>query len=146
MSGPLTGITIIEFSGIGPGPFCGMVLADMGAEVIRIDRLSNFGQGNKLDFQSRSKLSLSADLKDPKTIEEIKKFYSSGSMTALQKNAESTQKWPLLNLVRQILKTNNYLMHPVRKSNGYTKDGKKKYLRFFTIKKIKSVKEHEQTT
>ena len=47
MSGPLTGITIIEFSGIGPGPFCGMVLADMGAEVIRIDRLSNFGQGNK---------------------------------------------------------------------------------------------------
>ena len=55
MSGPLTGITIIEFSGIGPGPFCGMVLADMGAEVIRIDRLSNFGQGNKLDFQSRSK-------------------------------------------------------------------------------------------
>ena len=74
MSGPLTGITIIEFSGIGPGPFCGMVLADMGAEVIRIDRLSNFGQGNKLDFQSRSKLSLSADLKDPKTIEEIKKL------------------------------------------------------------------------
>ena len=51
-----------------------MVLADMGAEVIRIDRLSNFGQGNKLDFQSRSKLSLSADLKDPKTIEEIKKL------------------------------------------------------------------------
>ena len=78
-------------------------------------------------------------------IEEIKKFYSSGSMTALQKNAESTQKWPLLNLVRQILKTNNYLMHPVRKSNGYTKDGKKKYLRFFTIKKIKSVKDHTET-
>ena len=77
-----------------------------------------------------------------KDIEEIKKYYSSGSMTALQKNASTTQKWPLLNLVRQILKTHNYLMHPVRKSNGYTKDGKKKYLRFFTIKKIKSLKEN----
>ena len=66
-----------------------------------------------------------------KDIDEIKKFYSSGSMTALQKNAATSQKWPLLNLVRQILKTNNYLMHPIRKSNGYTKDGKKKYLRFF---------------
>ena len=64
-------------------------------------------------------------------------------MTSLQKNAETSQKWPLLNLVRQILKTNNYLMHPIRKSNGYTKDGKKKYLRFFVLKKIKSVKSFE---
>ena len=38
MAGPLTGIRIIEFAGIGPGPFCGMMLADHGAEVIRIDR------------------------------------------------------------------------------------------------------------
>ena len=73
-------------------------------------------------------------------IDQIKKFYSSGSMTSLQKNAETVQKWPLLNLVRQILKTNNYVMNPVRKSNGYAKDGKKKYLRFFVIKRMKSVK------
>ena len=39
MTGPLSGIRIIEFAGIGPGPFCGMMLADHGAEVIRIDRL-----------------------------------------------------------------------------------------------------------
>ena len=77
-----------------------------------------------------------------KDIDEIKKFYSSGSMTALQKNAEKSQKWPLLNLVRQVLKSNNYLMHPIRKSNGYTKDGKKKYLRFFVLKKIKTIKEN----
>ena len=75
-----------------------------------------------------------------KDIDEIKKFYSSGSMTALQKNAEKSQKWPLLNLVRQVLKSNNYLMHPIRKSNGYSKDGKKKYLRFFVLKKIKTIK------
>ena len=38
MAGPLNGITLVEFAGIGPGPFCGMILADLGAEVIRIDR------------------------------------------------------------------------------------------------------------
>ena len=36
--GPLAGVKVIEIAGIGPGPFCGMMLADMGAEVIRIDR------------------------------------------------------------------------------------------------------------
>ena len=73
----------------------------------------------------------------------MKKMYSSGALTALQKSAEAKQKWPLLNLVRQILKSNNYNMEPIRKSNGYTKEGKKKYLRFFIIKKIKSTKEVE---
>ena len=64
MSGPLKGITIVEFVGIGPGPFCGMILADLGAEIIRIDRSSQHGHGNTIDFQHRSKLSLSADLKN----------------------------------------------------------------------------------
>jgi hypothetical protein len=78
-----------------------------------------------------------------KDLEKMKKMYSSGALTALQKSAEVKQKWPLLNLVRQILKSNNYNMEPTRKSNGYTKEGKKKYLRFFIIKKIKSTKEVE---
>ncbi len=38
--GPLKGLTIVEMAGIGPGPFCGMVLADLGAEIIRVDRAS----------------------------------------------------------------------------------------------------------
>ncbi|MEC8176727.1 MAG: CoA transferase, partial [Pseudomonadota bacterium] len=37
-NGPLNGVKIIEFAGIGPGPFCAMLLSDMGAEVLRIDR------------------------------------------------------------------------------------------------------------
>ena len=37
-TGPLSGVRVIEFAGIGPGPFCGMLLSDMGADVIRIDR------------------------------------------------------------------------------------------------------------
>ena len=77
-------------------------------------------------------------------IEKIRKLYSSGSLTSLQQNAKENQKWPLLNLVRQILKSNNYIMEPIRKSNGYEKSGKKKYLRFFKLKKIKSKKEAEE--
>ena len=37
--GPLAGIKVIELAGIGPGPFCAMVLSDMGAEVVRVDRI-----------------------------------------------------------------------------------------------------------
>tara|TARA_B100000073_G_scaffold67031_1_gene49555 strand:+ start:1054 stop:1443 length:390 start_codon:yes stop_codon:yes gene_type:complete len=77
-------------------------------------------------------------------IDKMRELYSSGSLTSLQKTAKENQKWPLLNLVRQILKSNNFKMDPVRKSNGYTKEGKKKYLRFFIIKKIKSLKETEE--
>jgi hypothetical protein len=73
-------------------------------------------------------------------IYKMRELYSSGSLTSLQKTAKENQKWPLLNLVRQILKSNNFKMDPIRKSNGYTKEGKKKYLRFFIIKKIKEKK------
>lgn len=71
-------------------------------------------------------------------IPDLKKKLSSSSLTSLHKNAKQEQKWPLLNLVRQILKTFNYNMKPIRKADGYTKDGKKKYKRLFIIKKIKS--------
>jgi len=77
-------------------------------------------------------------------IDKMRELYSSGSLTSLQKTAKENQKWPLLNLVRQILKSNNFKMDPIRKSNGYTKEGKKKYLRLFIIKKIKSTKETEE--
>jgi uncharacterized protein YihD (DUF1040 family) len=70
-----------------------------------------------------------------KLIPELKKNYSSSLMTSLQKTAEKSQKWPLLNLVRQILNIYNYKMEPVRKADGYTLDGIKKYKRFFLIKK-----------
>lgn len=78
-------------------------------------------------------------------IEKMKKLYSSGSLTALQKNAMENQKWPLLNLVRQILKSNNYKMDPIRKSNGYTKEGKKLYKRLFLLKKIEKTKINADT-
>ena len=68
-------------------------------------------------------------------IPELKKKYSSSFMTSLQKNAEKSQKWPLLNLVRQILHVYGYKMEPIRKADGYTLEGIKKYKRYFLIHK-----------
>ena len=70
-----------------------------------------------------------------KLVPKLNKTFSSYFMTSLQKNAAKSQKWPLLNLVRQILGVYKYNMRPIRKSDGYTKDGVKKYKRFFIIEK-----------
>lgn len=68
-------------------------------------------------------------------IPELKKQFSSSKMTCLQQNAEKEQRWPLLNLTRQLLHHYGYEMEPVRKSDGYTLEGVKKYKRFFHVKK-----------
>lgn len=68
-------------------------------------------------------------------IPELKKNFSSSFMTSLQKNAEKYQKWPLLNLIRQILHVYGYKMNPIRKADGYTLEGVKKYKRYFLIHK-----------
>lgn len=73
-------------------------------------------------------------------IPDLKKKFSSCTLTSLHKNASSSQKWPLLNLVRQILKLHDYKMTPIRKAGGYTKDRKKIYKRYFLIDKIKQIK------
>lgn len=66
----------------------------------------------------------------------FKKIFSSSYLTSLQSSAEKVQKWPLLNLVRQILKAYNYKLTPKRLANGYTKTGKKLYRRIFLVEKI----------
>lgn len=67
-SGPLSGVKVVEFAGIGPGPYCGMLLADMGADVIRIDRKGARG-GSKFEISSRGKRSIALDLKKPEAVE-----------------------------------------------------------------------------
>jgi len=74
-------------------------------------------------------------------IDTIKKYFSSSSMTSLQQTAKINQKWPLLNLVRQVLKAYNYNMIPFRKACGYDKNKKKIFKRYFKIEKIKSIPE-----
>lgn len=66
MPGPLHGIRIVEFAGIGPGPYAGMMLADHGAEVIRIDRPG--GMVLPLDPLTRSRKSISLDMKNPEAV------------------------------------------------------------------------------
>lgn len=71
--GPLSGIKIIEMTGIGPGPFCAMLLSDMGAEVLRIDRKGG-GGGIPNDPHSRGRRSVAVDLKNPQGVETVLKL------------------------------------------------------------------------
>ncbi|GJD51370.1 Acetyl-CoA:oxalate CoA-transferase [Methylobacterium crusticola] len=63
-TGPLAGLRVVEFAGIGPGPFAAMLLADMGAEVIRLDRPGGADPYSKL-VVSRGRATVTANLKDP---------------------------------------------------------------------------------
>ncbi len=78
MSGPLSGYTVIELRGIGPGPFCGMVLADLGADVIRIDRADEVPaeppRRPPLDILGRGRRSVALNLKKPEAIEAVMKM------------------------------------------------------------------------
>ncbi len=76
--GPLDGVTIIELAGIGPGPFCGMMLSDMGAAVIRIDRSSAVRDQRPdrppPDVLARGRRSIAVDLKNPDGVETVLKL------------------------------------------------------------------------
>ena len=66
--GPLSGLKIVEFAGIGPGPFCGMLLSDLGADVVRIDRKGT-GGASPANVSARGRRSVGLDLKNPQSIE-----------------------------------------------------------------------------
>jgi alpha-methylacyl-CoA racemase len=67
-SGPLVGLKVVEFAGIGPAPFCGMLLADLGADVVRIDRKETVGHKHR-DLAGRGKRSVAIDLKHTEGVE-----------------------------------------------------------------------------
>jgi alpha-methylacyl-CoA racemase len=73
--GPLAGIRIVELAGIGPGPMCAMLLADLGAEVILVERTGESGLGlplkRKFAVTSRGRKSIALDLKKPEAIEAV---------------------------------------------------------------------------
>ena len=73
--GPLAGIKIVELAGIGPGPFCAMLLSDMGAEVVRVDRAANVGHDDsrvggpvgeeyRFNLLARGRRNIAVDLKN----------------------------------------------------------------------------------
>jgi alpha-methylacyl-CoA racemase len=75
MSGPLSGLRILEIAGIGPGPFTAMLLADMGADVVRIDRADRVSGGDPAtppsNVSDRGRRSVGVDLKHPDGVEAV---------------------------------------------------------------------------
>lgn len=69
--GPLKGIKVVEIASIGPGPFCGMMLADMGAQIIRVDRKSAKAAGSRFDVLNRGRRSIRVDLKHPEGVRTV---------------------------------------------------------------------------
>jgi alpha-methylacyl-CoA racemase len=67
VTGPLTGVRIVMMGGLGPAPFCGMLLGDLGADVIRVDHTAGVDGPLPIDYTvRRSQRSLAADVKDPR--------------------------------------------------------------------------------
>ena len=81
MPGPLSGIKIIEIAGIGPGPFAAMLLSDMGAEVLRVDRSQAVRGGDPtkppVDVLNRGRRSIGVDLKNPDGVQTVLKLVES---------------------------------------------------------------------
>ena len=74
MAGPLQGIKVLELAGIGPGPFAAMLLADLGADVLRIDRADKVGpipSSPNLDVLNRGRRSVGVNLKSPEGVEAV---------------------------------------------------------------------------
>lgn len=67
VSGPLAGVRIVMMGGLGPAPFCGMLLGDLGADVVRVDPLAGVDGALPIDYTvRRSQRSVAADVKDPR--------------------------------------------------------------------------------
>jgi len=79
--GPLEGVKILEIAGIGPGPFAAMMLSDMGAEVLRIDRAQNVGSGRGApppgDLLARNRRNVAVDLKNPEGVATVLELVAS---------------------------------------------------------------------
>ena len=70
--GPLKGVKIIEVGGIGPGPFCGMMLSDMGAEIVRVERKGGLALSDpKYDLLTRNRKSISINLRTPEGVQTL---------------------------------------------------------------------------
>jgi hypothetical protein len=108
-------------------PDCKIVLNTVGINFNNIIELEGY-------FFPREQLLSDTKYEEVKKyIPELKKKFSSSFMTSLQKKAETHQKWPLINLIRQILSVYKYHLEPIRKCDGYTSDGVKKFKRYFKI-------------
>ncbi|MFI5621875.1 CaiB/BaiF CoA transferase family protein [Nocardioides sp. NPDC051685] len=78
--GVLSGVRVLEFGGVGPGPYGGMLLADLGADVIRIERTEEAGSGEKRSILNRGKRSVAVDLRNPAALEVVRELVLSADV------------------------------------------------------------------
>ncbi|MGC4252210.1 MAG: CaiB/BaiF CoA-transferase family protein [Sphingobium sp.] len=78
-SGPLADLRVLEFTGLGPGPFAGMLLADMGADVVRVDR-PTMRADEPFDVTARGKRSIMLDLKSPEGLSQAQQLACKADM------------------------------------------------------------------
>ena len=117
-----------------------LILKKLGLSVLKIDDL----KGNIIYRDKLLNELIYNEIKE--YIPQLKLTLKTTFFTSTQKNASLKQNWPLLNLVRQILKVYDLRLEPKRVADGYTKDGVKKYKRLFEIKEIdkkKNIDEEE---
>ena len=69
--GPLKGVRVIEIASIGPGPFCAMMLADLGAQVVRVERIGGSPLNLPVDLMNRGRQSVGVNLKHPRGSEVV---------------------------------------------------------------------------
>ncbi len=80
-TGPLRGVRVVELAGLGPGPHACMILADLGADVVRIDRPGGqVGTGGARDFLNRGRPSVALDLKHPDAVETVLRLVESADI------------------------------------------------------------------
>ena len=112
--GPLEGVKIVELAGIGPAPFCAMLLSDMGAEVIRVDRAANVGrdigregEDPRFGLLQRGRRNIAVDLKNPDAVAAVLRLIDradaliegfrpaswSGSVSAPTSASRATRSW-----------------------------------------------------
>ena len=113
------------------------ILKKLGISISKIDNLV----GTIIYRDTLLNDSIYNDIKE--YIPTLKLALKSTYFTSTQKNASLKQNWPLLNLIRQILKLYDLHLEPKRIADGYTKDGAKKYKRLFEIKIIDKTKNIE---
>src|SRR5215203_4856213 len=84
MAGPLQGVRVIELAGIGPGPFAAMMLSDMGAEVVRVDRAQAVSGGDPaeppVEVLNRGRRSIGIDLKNPDGVAAVLRLVESADV------------------------------------------------------------------
>jgi hypothetical protein len=109
---------------------CKYILTEIGLIYNNISELNN------IIILRNDLLNINKYIEIKPKIMELKKHLSSSFLTCLHRDALDKQKFPLLNLVRQVLNIYKFKLIPIRKSDGYTKDGKKIYKRYFQCKYI----------